>query len=190
MGYAVAEAARRRGADVVLISGPTALTPPAGVQVVPVRSAAQMKTEVMRHYPSSDIVVKAAAVSDYRPREIAAQKIKKGAGVPKIDLVATEDILETLGREKTHQVLVGFAAETAGLEQSARDKLRRKNLDLVVANDVSEGVFGADCSTVHIFDRSGAAVTFSAQPKTAIADRVLDLALAVREARGQSPVAH
>jgi phosphopantothenoylcysteine decarboxylase / phosphopantothenate---cysteine ligase len=183
MGYAVAEAAFRRGANVFLVSGPTALHAPAGVQLIPVRSAAQMKDAVLELYPSMDIVIKAAAVSDYRPVEIAAQKIKKGKNEMVLSLAKTEDILETLGKKKENQVLVGFAAETEKLLESAGEKLARKNLDLLVANDVSAGVFGLDSSTVHILSRTGETITLKDQSKLVIAGKILDLALIARKAR-------
>jgi phosphopantothenoylcysteine decarboxylase / phosphopantothenate---cysteine ligase len=181
MGYAVAEAARRRGATVFLVSGPTALSAPSGVQKIDVRSAAQMKDAVLQLYPDMDIVIKAAAVADYRPVETAPQKIKKGKEGNILHLARTEDILEILGKEKKGQVLVGFAAETENLLDSARAKLTRKNLDLLVANDVSKGVFGADSSTVHILSRSGGITTIQDQSKLAIAGKLLDLALAIRK---------
>jgi len=181
MGYAVAEAARRRGATVFLVSGPTALSAPSGVQKIDVRSAAQMKDAVLQLYPDMDIVIKAAAVADYRPVETAPQKIKKGKEGNILHLARTEDILEILGKEKKGQVLVGFAAETENLLDSARAKLTRKNLDLLVANDVSKGVFGADSSTVHILSRSGEITTIQDQSKLAIAGKLLDLALAIRK---------
>jgi phosphopantothenoylcysteine decarboxylase/phosphopantothenate--cysteine ligase len=181
MGYAVAETAQRRGASVFLVSGPTALKAPSGVQLIQVRSAAQMKDVVLRLYPTMDIVVKAAAVSDYRPAEVAAQKIKKNKSGMNLHLERTEDILELLGKGKKDQILVGFAAETENLLDSARKKLNRKHLDFLVANDVSQGVFGADSSTVHILSRTGETITLKDQSKLSIADKILDLALSLRK---------
>jgi len=181
MGYAVAETAQRRGASVFLVSGPTALKAPSGVQLIQVRSAAQMKDAVLRLYPTMDIVVKAAAVSDYRPAEVAAQKIKKNKSGMNLHLERTEDILELLGKGKKDQILVGFAAETENLLDSARKKLNRKHLDFLVANDVSQGVFGADSSTVHILSRTGETITLKDQSKLSIADKILDLALSLRK---------
>jgi len=181
MGYAVAEEARRRGATVYLVSGPTALSAPAGVQRIQVRSAAEMRDAVLKLYPEVDIVVKAAAVADYRPEEVAPQKIKKGKGEVILRLTRTEDILETLGKQKKDQVLVGFAAETENLLEAAKDKLARKNLDLLVANDVSHGIFGSDSSTVHILNKNGETISIEGQSKLSIAGRILDLALAVRK---------
>ena len=181
MGYAVAETAQRRGASVFLVSGPTALKAPSGVQLIQVRSAAQMKDAVLRLYPTMDIVVKAAAVSDYRPAEVVAQKIKKNKSGMNLHLERTEDILELLGKGKKDQILVGFAAETENLLDSARKKLNRKHLDFLVANDVSQGVFGADSSTVHILSRTGETITLKDQSKLSIADKILDLALSLRK---------
>jgi phosphopantothenoylcysteine decarboxylase/phosphopantothenate--cysteine ligase len=180
MGYAVAQTALRRGAEVYLVSGPTTLKAPSGVRLIQVRSAAEMKDAVLQIYPKMDIIVKAAAVADYRPEAPAEQKIKK-SGAMTLHLTRTEDILELLGIEKKHQVLVGFAAETERLLDSAREKLIRKNLDLLVANDVSAGVFGSDSSTVHILSRDGETVTLRDQSKLAIAGKLLDMALAVRK---------
>jgi phosphopantothenoylcysteine decarboxylase/phosphopantothenate--cysteine ligase len=181
MGYAVAEAASRRGASVFLVSGPTALTPASGVQLIQVRSAAQMKEAVLKLYASMDIVVKAAAVSDYRPVETASQKIKKNKEGMHLTLERTDDILEELGMSKKNQILVGFAAETENLLDAARDKLNRKNLDFLVANDVSRGVFGSDSSTVHILGPTGETLTLENQSKLAIAAKILDLAASFRK---------
>jgi phosphopantothenoylcysteine decarboxylase/phosphopantothenate--cysteine ligase len=187
MGYAFAHAARMRGAEVVLISGPTPLAPPPGVRLIPVRSAAQMMESVLEHFPAMDIVVKAAAVGDYRPREYTPEKIKKDSAGRSIELVPTGDILEALGRAKQQQILVGFSAETRDLLANAGEKLRRKNLDLMVANDVSDGVFGEDTATVEIIDRAGTITTVRNEPKQAIANRVLDLAQALlEEKRGRA----
>ena len=183
MGYAVAETALRRGAEVFLVSGPTSLKAPEGVRLIQVRSAAQMKETVLQLYPTMDIVVKAAAVADYRPIETAKQKIKKGKDEIVLRLSRTEDILEILGREKKGQVLVGFAAETERLVEFARGKLLQKNLDVLAANDVSNGIFGSDFSTVHLLSGNNETITLQDQSKLAIAGKLLDLALAVRKER-------
>jgi phosphopantothenoylcysteine decarboxylase / phosphopantothenate---cysteine ligase len=183
MGYAVAQAARRRGAEVVLISGPTSLPDPTGVTKIQVRSAEQMKHEVMSLYDSMDIVVKAAAVADYRPVERHDRKIKKDGAAMTLCLEPTEDILAILGRKKKRQILVGFAAETGNLMEFARDKLDRKNCDLLVANDVSCGIFGEDFSTIHLLDRDREIVMLENKPKTEIADRILDQALVIHRSR-------
>ena len=181
MGYAVAQMALQRGAEVFLISGPTSLRAPSGAQFIPVRSAAQMKDAVLKLYPEMDVVVKAAAVSDYRAVELSAQKIKKGSPTINLSLTQNDDILELLGKQKKSQVLVGFAAETEHLLESAKKKLKQKNLDLLVANDVSRGVFGSDSSSVYILSRSGETVTLQEQPKLEIAGRILDLVLRIKE---------
>ena len=181
MGYAVAETASGRGAEVHLVSGPTNLKSPQGVQLIKVRSAAQMKEAVLQLFPAMDIVVKAAAVADYSPAMTATEKLKKKDEDVNLRLVRTDDILELLGRQKKDQILVGFAAETERLLESARDKIARKNLDLLVANDVSSGVFGSDTSTVHILSRSGEPEILHEQTKHAIAGRILDLAVSIRQ---------
>ena len=181
MGYAVAETAAGRGAEVHLVSGPTNLKAPQGIQLIEVRSAAQMKDAVLQRFPAMDIVVKAAAVADYRPVATATEKLKKKDEDVNLHLVPTDDILELLGRQKKDQILVGFAAETKRLLESARDKMARKNLDLLVANDVSAGVFGSDTSTVHILSRSGEPEILREQTKHAVAGRILDLAVSIRQ---------
>ncbi len=180
MGYAVAQAALQRGADVVLVSGPTSLQPPAGAQFVPVRSAAQMRDAVLERFPQMDIVIKAAAVSDYRPVELAEQKLKKGSATMTLSLIQNDDILALLGKQKKSQILVGFAAETEHLLEAAKKKLTDKNLDLLVANDVSKGVFGSDFSSVVVLRRSGESVSLNEQSKLSIAGRILDMALEAR----------
>jgi phosphopantothenoylcysteine decarboxylase / phosphopantothenate---cysteine ligase len=179
MGYAVAQAAFQKGAEVFLVSGPTSLQALSGIHLIPVRSTAQMKDAVMQLYPEMDIVVKAAAVADYRPQKPAAQKIKKGSDEMTLQLERTDDILEQLGKEKKQQVLVGFAAETEKLLDSARAKLKRKNLDLLVANNVSQGVFGSDISTVHILSQAGETINIQEQSKLSIAGKILDLAQSI-----------
>jgi phosphopantothenoylcysteine decarboxylase/phosphopantothenate--cysteine ligase len=176
MGYAIAKEASQRGAETYLVSGPTQLEAPPGVKVVRVRSAAQMKDAVLELYPEIDIVVKSAAVADYRPRESSVHKLKKKPGPITLQLDRTEDILAILGKEKKRQVLIGFAAETENILDRAKEKLQGKNLDLVVANDVSQGVFGADSATVHLLSRNEESITLNDQSKPAIASKLLDLA--------------
>ena len=179
-GYAVAAAAARRGARVFLVSGPTGLAAPAGVELIPVRTAAEMKDAVLSLYDDTDIVIKAAAVADYRPIAAAAQKIKKGGAERTLALERTDDILAILGERKKKQFLAGFAAETENVLESAREKLRGKNLDMIVANDVSHGVFGEDSSTVHFIVPDGEPVTLQVLPKTEIAEKLLDFILKTR----------
>lgn len=190
MGYAVAQAAWQQGAEVVLVSGPTALDPPAGVRTISVRSANEMKNAVLELYPQMDIVIKAAAVADYRPAAYAPDKIKKSAQPASLSLVPTDDILGQLGAAKKNQVLVGFTAETQDLLKHAREKMARKNLDLIVANDVSSGVFGSDSATVHILLPTGETVTVENCSKLEIAHRILDLTLQVQKLRNTGSASH
>jgi len=147
MGFEIAEEARRRGAEVVLVSGPTHLPDPSGVTVRRVETAEQMREEVLRAFEDTDAVVKAAAVSDYRPADPPTRKLKKEEGPPDLRLERTPDILAELGRTKGGRVLVGFAAETDGLEAAGRRKLDEKALDLVVVNEVGRPGTGFDAET-------------------------------------------
>ena len=177
MGYALAEAARLRGATVTLVSGPTALAAPGGLELVRVETAAQMQDAVLTHAPTADLILAAAAVSDYRPAEYAAQKVKKGPGLPILPLAANDDILARLGREKrAGQTLVGFAAETESLIDHARRKLETKNLDWIVANDVSaEGAgFDGDTNIVTLLARDGRETALPLLTKREVAERILD----------------
>jgi phosphopantothenoylcysteine decarboxylase/phosphopantothenate--cysteine ligase len=176
MGYAVAEAASRRGARVILVSGPTALPPPQGAEVVRVETAQQMRDAVLSHLEPVTVVIKAAAVADYRPKRVAARKIKKDETVPEITLESTPDILAEIGSRKGRRVLVGFAAETDDLVANARKKLQRKNLDLMVANDLRQPGAGFDLDTnvVKILDAQGGVEELPLQTKRSVADRILD----------------
>jgi len=142
MGYAIAEAARERGAEVILISGPTNLTPPLGVRLHHVRTAREMRQAVLSAYDVADAVIKAAAVSDYRPKQFIPYKVKKTEDVQTIEFVRNPDILAELGRHKGKRVLVGFAAETEDLSNNAQKKVQAKHLDMIVANDVSDPQIG------------------------------------------------
>jgi phosphopantothenoylcysteine decarboxylase / phosphopantothenate---cysteine ligase len=176
MGYAIAEASRDRGAEVVLISTPTALRQPAGLQLVGVRSAAEMLASLEAHYPSVDVLIMAAAVADFRVDLAANQKLKRGAQavdlrlVPNPDLVASTALLVTERRV----VRVGFAAETQDLVEHATEKLARKKLDLIVANDVSADVFGAETNEVTMLWADGRRADIPRRSKSAVAERVLD----------------
>ncbi|HEX6207022.1 MAG TPA: bifunctional phosphopantothenoylcysteine decarboxylase/phosphopantothenate--cysteine ligase CoaBC, partial [Actinomycetota bacterium] len=147
MGFAVAEEARRRGAEVILVTGPTHLSDPPAIEVRRVETAAQMRQEVLLAFEDADAVVKAAAVSDYRPAEPSARKLKKEEGPPPIRLEPTADILAELGERKGERVLVGFAAETDDLEAAGRRKLTEKRLDLVVVNEVGRPGTGFEAET-------------------------------------------
>jgi len=181
MGYAIAEAAAARGAHVILVSGPTALAAPPDVDVVHVETAEEMHRAVLAKLESARVVIKAAAVADYRPKQQAAGKIKKGHAVSEIALEPTPDILAELGNRKGKRVLVGFAAETDDLVANARKKLQRKNLDLVVANDVGQAGAGFDVDTnvVTILDAMGGVEELPLLSKREVADRILDRVTAV-----------
>ncbi|MFA5515708.1 MAG: bifunctional phosphopantothenoylcysteine decarboxylase/phosphopantothenate--cysteine ligase CoaBC [Desulfuromonadales bacterium] len=183
MGYAVAAAARRRGARVVLVSGPTCLAPPAGVETVPVTSARQMREAVLAHLPAATVVVKAAAVADYRAAAPAGKKIKKGdAAELVLALEKNPDILAELGALKEERILVGFAAETDDLLANADRKLREKNLDLIVANDVTLPGAGFDVETniVRLLYRDGKVEALPQMSKNGLADLLLDRLLTLR----------
>ncbi|WP_261132743.1 bifunctional phosphopantothenoylcysteine decarboxylase/phosphopantothenate--cysteine ligase CoaBC [Bacillus sp. Marseille-Q3570] len=157
MGYALAEAAVSLGAKVTLVSGPSVLKPPFGVDMIPVETAEEMFEAVMDHYADADLVIKSAAVADYRPKLTYDSKVKKSEGDLSVEMERTKDILKELGRSKTRQILVGFAAETDDVERYAKDKLERKNLDMIVANDVSQkgSGFEGDTNQVYIYGRDG-----------------------------------
>ncbi|RNB87943.1 bifunctional phosphopantothenoylcysteine decarboxylase/phosphopantothenate--cysteine ligase CoaBC [Brevibacillus nitrificans] len=176
MGYAIAEAARDRGARVVLVSGPTALPKPTGVQFVAVESVQEMFDAVMEYLPESDIVIKSAAVSDYRPKTVQEHKMKKGDGPLVLALDKAPDILRTVGERKTKQFVVGFAAETQDVIKYAQDKLEKKNLDMIVANNVlAEGAgMGSDTNIVTLLTRAGEIVELDKLSKRDVADKLLD----------------
>jgi len=185
MGYALARAARRRGAQVTLISGPTSLRTPAGVEACPVKTAEEMMQAVMDRRSSFDIIIKAAAVSDYRPGKTADHKIKKGADSLTLDLVKNPDILAELGRTKKEHpcILVGFAAETRDLLENAREKLKSKNLDMIVVNDVSrtDAGFEADTNIIRMIFSDGRIEDSPLMTKDEVADLILDRVKAIRE---------
>ncbi|WP_340013720.1 bifunctional phosphopantothenoylcysteine decarboxylase/phosphopantothenate--cysteine ligase CoaBC [Paenibacillus sp. FSL K6-1318] len=178
MGFAIAAAARDLGADVKLVMGNTQAKPPENVELIPVQSAQDMYEAVTREWDDADIVVKAAAVADYRPKEVYTEKIKKKGDTLSLELVKNIDILETLGKQKTHQFLIGFAAETQSVEMYAREKLERKNCDLIVANDVTRtgAGFGTDTNAVNIYDRDGLVEELQVMAKDDVAHRLLRIA--------------
>ena len=179
MGYALADAASRRGARVTLVSGPTSLPAPPGVEVVDVTTAQEMYDAVMQRLAGQAVVIKAAAVADYSPLTIAEQKIKKeSAGdTLTITLKKTPDILAAVGAAQPKPFLVAFAAETDSVETHAREKLQRKNADLIVANDVADRTIGFDSdeNEVLVIGREGEPVRISRAPKLVVANRILDL---------------
>ena len=180
MGYALAEAASRRGAHVVLVSGPTDLAVPEGVDWVPVRSTENMRDAVRERAADANVVIMAAAVADYRPAAAQSQKLKRGEGRLTLDLEPTPDILAELGRDAAQQagrrILVGFAAETTAIADNSRSKLASKGADMIVANDVTqEGAgFDTDTNIVTIFLRDGREIPLPKLSKFEVANRILD----------------
>jgi phosphopantothenoylcysteine decarboxylase/phosphopantothenate--cysteine ligase len=184
MGYALAEAANRRGAHVILVSGPTDLKIPDGVDWVPVRATEEMHRAIRERAASANVVIMAAAISDYRPAALHDQKLKRNEGRLTLDLEPTPDILAELGRETQQgRVLVGFAAETNAVAENARGKLARKGADLIVANDVTqEGAgFDADTNIVTIYSRDGREIPLPKMSKLEVANRILDRVLEIQK---------
>jgi phosphopantothenoylcysteine decarboxylase/phosphopantothenate--cysteine ligase len=181
MGYAVAAAAAARGARVVLVSGPTALATPPGADRVDVETAQEMHDAVLATLPQTTVVIKAAAVADYRPKAVQPRKIKKSEAAATLSLEPTPDILAEVGRRKGRRILVGFAAETDDLVANARQKLARKGLDLVVANDVTApgAGFDADTNVVTLIGADGEAEALPRLSKREVADRILDRVVAL-----------
>ena len=176
MGYALAKAAWRRGAEVTLISGPTYLDPPLGVKAVKIQTAEEMREAVLHAYDRQDVVIKAAAVSDYKPLKKAQEKEKKKMSATIVELSPTPDILAELGRQKGDVVLVGFAAETTNHRANALKKIKKKNLDMIVVNDVSQEDrgFASDSNEVRIIDKTGNEEVVPLMSKEDVADRILD----------------
>ncbi|WP_078434390.1 bifunctional phosphopantothenoylcysteine decarboxylase/phosphopantothenate--cysteine ligase CoaBC [Metabacillus halosaccharovorans] len=176
MGYAIAEEAAKLGANVTLITGPTSVDFPNYVDVIKVESADEMYQQVMNYYPNADVVIKSAAVADYRPIHTFEQKMKKSQDHLVIEMEKTTDILKELGMQKRQQILVGFAAETNDLEQYAKKKLQSKNLDLIVANNITtEGAgFGTDTNIVTIYDRNLTKTELPLLTKTEVARKLLE----------------
>jgi phosphopantothenoylcysteine decarboxylase/phosphopantothenate--cysteine ligase len=176
MGYALAIAARRRGAKVVLISGPISLPVPRGMTVETVSSAVEMRNAVMSHLKASTVVIKAAAVADYRPDVRSESKIKKRPGPMTLTLARNPDIIAEVGKKKGNRILVGFAVETENLIENAQVKMVNKNMDLIVANDVTQAGagFGYDTNIIRILDRDGGQQELPIMDKMEAADRILD----------------
>lgn len=182
MGYALAEAAAARGARVILVSGPVHLAPPRGVEVLPVRTAAEMRDRVFQHLEPASIVIKAAAVADFHLSRVPDQKVKKTAARISLELDPTPDILAELGKKKGDRLLVGFAAETQNLQQEARRKLQSKNCDMVVGNLVGgqDGGFESDQNEVILALATGENIPVPKASKREVADRIFDEILKLR----------
>lgn len=182
MGYEIAKEARDRGAEVTLVSGPVSLEEPQGIKTIKVSTNAEMFESIKKNYDDADIVIMSAAVADYKSKEISKQKIKKGEGNLLIELVRDKDILMTLGQEKKNQILVGFAAESENLISNAKGKLERKNLDYIVANDItcSDTGFGADDNKVTIISRDLNETVLKKMSKREVAEKLFDVIMEKR----------
>ena len=182
MGYALADAAASRGARVILVSGPVHIAPPPGVEVVPVRTAVEMRDQVFAHLSEAGIVIKSAAVADFHLSKVPEQKVKKTAARLSLEFDPTPDILAELGRKKGDRLLIGFAAETQNLQQEARRKLQSKNCDMIVGNLVggSETGFESDRNEVVLVTATGETIAVPAASKREIADRIFDEILKLR----------
>jgi phosphopantothenoylcysteine decarboxylase/phosphopantothenate--cysteine ligase len=185
MGYALAEAAINSGAEVTLVSGPVALAPPGGARIIRVKSAAEMHSAVVENFEAATLLIMSAAVSDYRPASISSQKIKKSNGNGLVlELEQTEDILAAVGRKKTSQIVVGFAAETENVVANARKKLLEKGADLIIANDVSASDSGFDVDTNRITVVSASdIIEMPLLTKREAAGRILEAAMRLRQSR-------
>lgn len=182
MGYAIAREAKKRGAEVILVSGPSALTPPEGVRTIKIESASSMREAVLAEYPSVDIVIKAAAVADYRVKNVSDHKIKKKDEELVLHLEKNPDILKELGELKQKQTLVGFAAETQKLIDYAKEKIQKKNLDMIIANDVSKpgAGFNTDTNIIKIITRDGNIEELPMASKDSLAGEILDRVMKLR----------
>ncbi|MDO9528944.1 MAG: bifunctional phosphopantothenoylcysteine decarboxylase/phosphopantothenate--cysteine ligase CoaBC [Syntrophales bacterium] len=182
MGYALATMARRRGAEVTLISGPSSLPEPFGVKFFKVSSALEMRDTVMNNMQDSTVIIKAAAVADFRPATISDNKIKKGSDPLNVRLERNPDIISEIAQKKGSRILVGFAVETENLIENARNKMLKKNMDLIVANDVTRhgAGFQTDTNIVKILDREGGLEELPLLEKIEVADRILDRIKAIK----------
>jgi len=187
MGYALAGAAVKAGARAILISGPTALRPPKEVKFVPVESAGEMRVAVMANKRAADVIIMAAAVADYRPDKKLTKKMKKSANRISLPMVRTPDILAELGRKKAGKILVGFAAETGSMLREGRRKLEEKNLDMIIANDVSRSGcgFGGDYNKAIIMDREGNVDRMPRMRKDRLAAIIVRRALLLRQQKSR-----
>jgi phosphopantothenoylcysteine decarboxylase/phosphopantothenate--cysteine ligase len=176
MGYALARVAGRRGAQVTLISGPTNLVAPRVEKLIEVRTAREMHKAVMENYKKATIIIKAAAVADYRPKEFSKDKIKKTEKILSLNMEKNPDIIEEIGKNKGSRILVGFAMETKNLLANAREKLNKKNMDLIVANDLRQdgAGFQTDTNVIAIIDNKGKTESLSRMSKTEAAEEILN----------------
>ena len=181
MGYAIAQEARERGAEVVLVSGPTNLNPPKDVKIINIKTNEEMKNEILQYFEWADIVIKSAAVADYKPKEYSEEKIKKGDGDLNLCLTRDNDILKSLGEIKTHQILVGFAAESNNVLENANKKLKNKNLDFI-ANDItsSDTGFGSEDNKVVILSKNDEKLELEKMSKKEVASNIFDMILEKR----------
>lgn len=175
MGYAIAEEARDRGAEVILITGPTSIEKPFGVKIVEVKTNEEMMNSVLEYFEEADIVVKSAAVADYKPKNYSDRKIKKSEEYINLEFEKDNDILKRLGEIKTNQILIGFAAESHDLIENARNKLQRKNLDYIVANDITKTGFASDNNKVAILCRNGKEINLEEMTKREVARELFNL---------------
>lgn len=182
MGYAIAEEAAARGADVILVSGPTNLEKPDGVKAIDVLTNEEMKNAILDNFTNSDIVIKAAAVTDYKIKNYSNEKIKKTEGDLNLSFVRDNDILKILGEKKTNQILVGFAAESSNVVENAKRKIKGKNLDYIVANDITSADtgFGSDNNKVIIISKDGEEIYLDKMSKKEVASRIFDIILRKR----------
>ena len=186
-GYAIAQAALDAGADVTLVTAPNALTPPVGATVIEVETAKQMLDAVMKEFPESDALIMSAAVADFRPKDVAENKIKKEGGIPQIELEATEDILKAVAglrsEAKRKQIVVGFAAESQDLLQNASNKLQSKKLDLIAANDITadDAGFSVETNRITLLFADGRSESLSLMSKTEAAEVIVERVAALLE---------
>lgn len=182
MGYAIAQEAKERGAEVTLVSGPTNLPKIADINFISVKTNGEMKEAVLRYYDFADIVIKSAAVADYKPKEYSNEKIKKGEGDLELTLARDSDILKILGERKKEQILVGFAAESNNILNNAEKKLKNKNLDFIVANDITSNDtgFASEDNRVTILSKEGKVINLEKMSKKQVATNIFDMILGKR----------
>lgn len=182
MGYYIAAEAKRRGANVTLVSGPTNINPPIGVNIISVTTNEEMKNAILDNFEKSDIVIKSAAVADYKAKNYSNEKIKKGEGDLVLTFVRDNDILKILGEKKNNQILVGFAAESSNVLENAKKKLKNKNLDYIVANDITSADtgFASDDNKVIIISKDGEEIYLDKMSKKEIASKIFETILRKR----------